>query len=95
MSAQPVISIVVPSFNQGRFIGETLSSLVNQNYTNLELIVIDGGSSDNSVDVIKSFAPYIKYWISEKDNGQTHAINKGIQHVSGDLFNWLNSDDIL
>jgi FkbM family methyltransferase len=95
MSGLPVISIVVPSFNQGRFIGETLTSLVNQNYPNLELIVIDGGSTDNSADVIRSFEKHIKYWVSEKDSGQTSAINKGLQHVTGELFNWLNSDDVL
>lgn len=95
MSKQPVISIVVPSFNQGKYIGETLSSIVDQGYPNLELIVIDGGSSDNSVDVIRSFEKHISFWVSEKDKGQSHAINKGLQHVTGDLFNWLNSDDVL
>jgi glycosyltransferase involved in cell wall biosynthesis len=95
MNQLPVISIVVPSFNQGKYIGETLASLVEQNYPNLELIVIDGGSTDNSPAIIRSFEKYIKYWVSEKDNGQTHAINKGLQHVSGELFNWLNSDDVL
>lgn len=95
MSKQPVISIVVPSFNQGRYIGETLSSLVAQDYPNLEIIVIDGGSTDETVSVIRSFEKHIRYWVSEKDRGQTHAINKGLEHVSGELFNWLNSDDVL
>lgn len=95
MSKLPVISIVVPSFNQGKYIRETLTSLVNQDYPNLELIVIDGGSSDNSVDVIRSFEKHIKFWVSEKDNGQSHAINKGLHYVTGELFNWLNSDDVL
>jgi glycosyltransferase involved in cell wall biosynthesis len=95
MSKGPVISIVVPSFNQGRYIGETLSSLVDQNYSNLELIVIDGGSTDETVNVIRSFEKHIKFWVSEKDNGQTHAINKGLQSVTGELFNWINSDDVL
>jgi glycosyltransferase involved in cell wall biosynthesis len=95
MSALPVISIVVPSFNQGRFIGETLASLVGQNYPKLELIVMDGGSTDDSAVTIRSFEKYIKHWVSEKDRGQTHAINKGLQHVTGELFNWLNSDDVL
>ncbi len=95
MSQLPVISIVVPSYNQGKFIGETLSSLINQDYSNLELIVIDGGSNDNSAEVIRSFEKHIKHWVSEKDRGQTHAINKGLEHVTGELFNWLNSDDVL
>lgn len=95
MSHHPVISIVVPSFNQGRYIGETLSSLVNQDYPALELIVMDGGSTDESADVIRSFEKHIKFWVSEKDRGQSHAINKGLQHVTGDVFNWLNSDDVL
>lgn len=95
MSNLPVISIVVPSFNQGTYIGETLSSLVQQDYPNLELIVIDGGSTDDSVKVIESFEKHLAYWVSERDRGQTHAINKGLQHVNGELFNWLNSDDIL
>lgn len=95
MNSLPRITIVVPSFNQGNYIGETLESLVSQNYANLELIVIDGGSGDNSADVIRTFEKHIKYWVSEKDKGQTHAINKGLQHATGDLFNWLNSDDVL
>ncbi|MCE2772091.1 MAG: glycosyltransferase [Bacteroidetes bacterium] len=95
MKSIPKISIVVPSFNQGQFIGETLESLITQQYPNLELIIIDGGSTDNTVAVIEHYAPYITYWVSEKDNGQTHAINKGLAHVTGDIFNWLNSDDVL
>lgn len=95
MSRQPVISIVVPSYNQGRYIGETLSSLVDQDYPALELIVMDGGSTDETVNVIRKFEKHIKFWVSEKDRGQTHAINKGLQHVTGELFNWINSDDVL
>lgn len=91
----PVISIVVPSYNQGQYIGETLDSLVSQNYPSLEIIVMDGGSTDNSVQVIRSFEKHLKYWVSEKDNGQSDAINKGFRFVTGDLFNWLNSDDQL
>ncbi len=95
MKSFPKISIVVPSFNQGQFIGETLESLISQQYPNLELMVIDGGSTDNTVAVIERYASHVKYWVSEKDNGQTHAINKGLAHVTGDIFNWLNSDDVL
>ncbi|GAB4132150.1 MAG: glycosyltransferase family 2 protein [Bacteroidia bacterium] len=95
MAEYPRISIVVPSYNQGQYIGETLQSLIDQQYPNLEIIVIDGGSSDNSPDVIRSYEKHLKYWISEKDSGQTNAINKGLQQVTGELFNWLNSDDLL
>jgi glycosyltransferase involved in cell wall biosynthesis len=95
MKSLPKISIVVPSFNQGHFIGETLESLISQQYPNLEIIIIDGGSTDNTVAVIERYGTYIKHWVSEKDNGQTHAINKGLEQVTGDLFNWLNSDDVL
>ncbi|HNW96920.1 MAG TPA: glycosyltransferase family 2 protein [Bacteroidales bacterium] len=91
----PKISIVTPSFNQGRFIEETILSVINQNYPNLEYIVIDGGSTDNSIEVIKKYEKYLSYWISEKDNGQSHAINKGLEKCTGEIFNWLNSDDYL
>lgn len=89
----PKISIVTPSFNQGQYIEETILSVINQNYPNLEYIIIDGGSTDNSVDIIKKYEKYLTYWVSEKDNGQSDAINKGILKASGEIFNWLNSDD--
>lgn len=91
----PKISIVTPSFNQGRYIEETIRSVLLQNYPNLEYIIIDGGSTDNSVEIIKKYERWISYWVSEPDNGQTHAINKGIEICSGEVFNWLNSDDLL
>lgn len=91
----PKISIVTPSFNQGEFLEETIRSVLLQNYPNLEYIIIDGGSDDNSVEIIKKYEPWIKYWVSEKDNGQAHAINKGLEHCNGDIFNWINSDDYL
>ena len=87
------ISVVVPSYNQGQFIEETLNSVLDQEYPNLELIVIDGGSSDQTVEIIKKYQKWIAHWISEPDNGQSHAINKGISACTGDIFNWLNSDD--
>lgn len=92
-SSIPKISIVVPSLNQGCFIEETLSSIVEQAYSNLELIVVDGGSSDNSLTVIKKFEPYITWWVSEMDSGQTAAINKGFRKATGEIMAWVNSDD--
>ncbi len=89
------ISIVTPSFNQGHFIEETINSVLDQQYPNLEYIVIDGGSTDNSVEVIKRYSKYLKLWVSEKDGGQVDAINKGLKHCTGEVFNWLNSDDYL
>lgn len=91
----PKISIVTPSYNQGQFIEETILSIINQNYPNLEYIIIDGGSTDNTVEIIKKYENFISYWISEKDNGQTEAIIKGLHKCTGELFNWINSDDML
>jgi glycosyltransferase involved in cell wall biosynthesis len=91
----PRISIVTPSFNQGQFIEETICSVLDQNYGNLEYIIIDGGSSDETVQVIKKYEKFLKYWVSEGDQGQSHAINKGLLHCTGEIFNWLNSDDLL
>jgi len=92
-AAYPKISIVTPSYNQGQFLEETIRSVLLQGYPNLEYIIIDGGSQDNSVEIIKKYESFLAYWISEPDAGQTQAINKGIQHSSGQIFAWLNSDD--
>lgn len=89
----PKISIVTPSYNQGRFIEETIRSILLQNYPNLEYIIIDGGSTDETIEVIKKYDKWISYWVSEPDNGQSHAINKGLSKCTGKVFNWLNSDD--
>jgi glycosyltransferase involved in cell wall biosynthesis len=91
----PRISIVTPSYNQGQFIEETIRSVLLQSYPNLEYIIIDGGSTDESVAIIKKYEPWLTYWVSEKDHGQSHAINKGLAHTTGTIFNWINSDDLL
>lgn len=91
----PKISIVTPSYNQGEYLERTIRSVINQNYPNLEYIIIDGGSTDNSVEVIKKYEKYISYWCSEKDKGQSDALNKGFERATGDIFFYLASDDIL
>lgn len=91
----PKISIVTPSFNQGKYLERTLRSIHAQRYPNLQHIVIDGGSTDNTVTILRKYESYFDYWISEPDRGQTHALNKGITKASGQIINWINSDDIL
>src|SRR5688572_11561284 len=91
----PSITVITPSYNQGRYIEETIDSVLSQGYPSLEYIVIDGGSADNSVEIIRKYEPYLAYWVSEKDRGQAHAINKGLARSTGELWNWSNSDDVL
>ena len=90
----PKISIITPSYNQGEYIGQTIRSVLDQNYPNLQYLVIDGGSTDNTLRILKSYGKKIE-WISEKDNGQSDAINKGLKMAKGDIVSYLNSDDIL
>jgi glycosyltransferase involved in cell wall biosynthesis len=92
-SLWPRISIVTPSYNQGQFIEETIRSVLLQGYPDLDYVVIDGGSSDESVDIIRKYQPWLSYWVSEKDRGQAHAINKGFARGTGSLGAYLNSDD--
>lgn len=89
----PQISIVTPSYNQGRFLEACIRSVLEQNYPHLEYIMIDGGSTDNSLDIIRKYQSNFAYWISETDQGQSDALNKGFQRASGELVAWLNADD--
>jgi len=90
----PRITIITPSYNQGEFIEETIRSVLLQGYPNLEYIVIDGGSTDGSVEIIKKYEAWLTYWVSEPDHGQSHAINKGFEHTHGEILAWINSDDL-
>lgn len=89
----PKISIVTPSYNQGQFLEETIRSVLLQGYPNLEYIIIDGGSADHSLEIIKKYEPWLTYWVSERDRGQANAINKGLKQARGAIAAYLNSDD--
>jgi hypothetical protein len=91
----PAISIVTPSYNQGSFLEKTIQSVLEQEYPNLQYIVIDGDSDDSSVDIIRRYESHMDHWVSEQDTGQSDAINKGFRRANGDILGWLNSDDFL
>ncbi len=93
-SDYPRISVVIPSYNQGKFLEETIRSVLLQGYPNLEFIIIDGGSIDCSIEIIKKYETFINYWVSEPDRGQSHAINKGLEKCTGDYIAWMNSSDL-
>src|SRR5438093_9264018 len=89
----PRITIVTPTLNQGRFIEQTIRSVLLQGYPDLEYIVIDGGSTDETMNVLAHYREHLAYWISEPDRGQSHALNKGFARATGEIIGWLNSDD--
>ena len=90
----PRITIVTPSFNQGQYIEAAIRSVLRQEYPNLEYIILDGGSTDESVSVIERYAPYLAHWASAADDGPAQAINRGLARATGDILGWLNADDL-
>jgi glycosyltransferase involved in cell wall biosynthesis len=94
-SVFPKISVITPSYNQGHFLEETIQSVLAQQYPNLEFIVVDGGSTDNSAEIIRRYAPHLAHWQSQPDRGQSDALNQGFRRATGDFVTWLNSDDLL
>lgn len=88
------ISVITPSFNQSQFLEATLQSVIGQNYSGLEYIVVDGGSTDDTLSILRKHDNHLAYWVSEKDGGQSQAFNKGLQRSTGEIIGWLNSDDL-
>jgi glycosyltransferase involved in cell wall biosynthesis len=94
LSPNPKVSIITPSYNQGQFLEASIRSVLEQSYPNIEYIAVDGGSKDNSAEVLKKYQDHFAWWVSEKDKGHADALNKGFSHATGEVLAWLNSDDV-
>jgi glycosyltransferase involved in cell wall biosynthesis len=95
MEKFPLVSIITPSYNQGGFLEQTIRSVLQQTYSRIEYLLIDGGSSDESKQILQKYARHFSYWVSEPDRGQAHAINKGLARAKGEIVGWINADDLL